>query len=110
MTRVSPPELARALPGPHASPSVPSAPARRRFSAVHPPKAPAPTTATRSGEAPRRCRGITADAGRTIEDFKNSRRDHMPLGAWGQVLDEQYFVSAFVVDELVDDLTCDQHS
>src|ERR1051325_8271636 len=47
MMRVSPPELARLLPGPHASMSVTSAPPRRRCSAVHPPNAPAPTTATR---------------------------------------------------------------
>src|SRR5712691_622325 len=47
MTRVSPPELARALPGPQASTSVTRAPPplRRRNSAVQPPNAPAPTTA-----------------------------------------------------------------
>src|SRR6185369_5808758 len=47
MTRVSPPELARALPGPHASTSVTRAPRRCSSSAVQPPKAPAPTTTTR---------------------------------------------------------------
>src|SRR5579864_8890906 len=46
MTRVSPPELARELPGPHASTSVTRAPRRQSQSASHPPKAPAPTTAT----------------------------------------------------------------
>src|SRR6188474_83898 len=49
MTRVSPPELARVFPGPHASTRVTCAPARCRYNAVHPPNAPAPTTATRSG-------------------------------------------------------------
>src|SRR5690242_5235435 len=47
MTRVSPPELARAWPGPHASTSVTCAPRRRSSSAVQPPNAPAPTTTTR---------------------------------------------------------------
>src|SRR5262249_43794876 len=46
MTRVSPPELARELPGPHASTRVTFAPRRRRCRAVHPPNAPAPTTMT----------------------------------------------------------------
>src|SRR5258705_1596616 len=45
MTRVSPPELARELPGPQASTSVTRAPWRRRNSAVQPPNAPAPITA-----------------------------------------------------------------
>src|SRR3954471_11311844 len=44
MTRVSPPELARELPGPHASISVTAWPRRSRSSAVNPPNAPAPTT------------------------------------------------------------------
>src|SRR5258707_11798783 len=46
MTRVSPPLLARGLPGPQASTSVTRAPRRRSSSAVQPPNAPAPTTAT----------------------------------------------------------------
>src|ERR1700746_1336351 len=46
MMRVSPPELARELPGPQASTSVTCAPIRRRWRAVQPPKAPAPTTTT----------------------------------------------------------------
>src|SRR5262245_58478369 len=46
MMRVSPPELARELPGPQASSRVTRAPRRRRYRAVQPPKAPAPTTAT----------------------------------------------------------------
>src|SRR5437588_5523739 len=44
--RVSPPELARELPGPQASSRVTRAPSRRRARAVNAPKAPAPTTAT----------------------------------------------------------------
>src|ERR1700720_871962 len=46
MTRVSPPELERELPGPHASSNVTRAPRRQSQSASQPPKAPAPTTAT----------------------------------------------------------------
>src|SRR5579864_3763785 len=46
MMRVSPPELARELPGPHASSKVTLAPFRSRWIAVQPPNAPAPTTAT----------------------------------------------------------------
>src|SRR5712692_7444484 len=42
MTRVSPPEEARELPGPQASTSVTLAPRRRSIKAVHPPNAPAP--------------------------------------------------------------------
>src|SRR5579863_10017755 len=44
--RVSPPEDAREFPGPHASTNVTRAPPSSRRSAVHPPNAPAPTTAT----------------------------------------------------------------
>src|SRR5260370_42465468 len=54
MTRVSPPELAREFPGPHASSKVTLAPFRRKYKAVQPPNAPAPATATwgfRLGEA-----------------------------------------------------------
>ena len=46
MTRDSPPELERELPGPQASISVTFAPDRNRLNAVQPPKAPAPITAT----------------------------------------------------------------
>src|SRR6476659_8678283 len=46
MMRVSPPELARELPGLQASTSVTCAPIRKRWRAVQPPKAPAPTTTT----------------------------------------------------------------
>src|SRR2546430_13405976 len=46
MTRVSPPELARELPGPHASTRVTRARRRSTWSAVQPPNAPAPTTTT----------------------------------------------------------------
>src|ERR1700730_4807276 len=45
ITRVSPPELERELPGPQASSRVTRAPRASRASAVQPPKAPAPTTA-----------------------------------------------------------------
>src|SRR5690349_7584192 len=45
MTRVSPPDEDRELPGPQASSKVTLAPASRRCRAVHPPKAPAPITA-----------------------------------------------------------------
>src|SRR4029077_16001456 len=45
MTRVSPPEEARELPGPQASSNVTRAPRSRRCKAVQPPKAPAPITA-----------------------------------------------------------------
>src|SRR5256885_10266909 len=44
MTRVSPPELAREFPGPHASSNVTFAPFFRSSRAVQPPNAPAPTT------------------------------------------------------------------
>src|SRR5882672_3557484 len=46
MTRVSPPDDARELPGPQASIRVTRAPRRNRYRAVHPPNAPAPITAT----------------------------------------------------------------
>src|SRR5258708_5448338 len=52
MTRVSPPELDRVFPGPHESINSTRAPRPRRWSAVQPPKAPAPTTATRGLEDP----------------------------------------------------------
>src|SRR5690242_42761 len=45
MMRVSPPELAREFPGPHASSNVTWVPFRSRWRAVQPPNAPAPTTA-----------------------------------------------------------------
>src|SRR5262245_35719079 len=46
IVRVSPPELAREFPGPHASMSVTRAPRRTSSSADQPPNAPAPTTIT----------------------------------------------------------------
>src|SRR4029434_11351777 len=61
MTRVSPPELARGVPGPQASSSVTFAPRRRRNSAVQPPNAPAPTTTTfilARGDCPDSARAI----------------------------------------------------
>src|SRR3954447_13402163 len=45
MTRVSPPDDDREFPGPQASIRVTRAPCSSRCRAVHPPKAPAPTTA-----------------------------------------------------------------
>src|SRR5258706_5107874 len=56
MMRDSPPELARALPGPCASSSRTERPARRRCQAVQAPKEPAPTTATSAARA------LTTDA------------------------------------------------
>ena len=47
MTRVSPPDDARELPGPQVSTKVTCAPRRRRKRADQPPNAPAPTTTTR---------------------------------------------------------------
>src|SRR5260370_18689072 len=63
MTRVSPPELERELPGPHASTSVTRAPRRQSQSASQPPKAPSPTTATCGAPAAGAPRG-TGGAGR----------------------------------------------
>src|SRR5438874_12806203 len=79
MTRVSPPELARELPGPQASTRVTRAPRRRRWGAVQPPNAPAPTTATcrclligsqpfSKGDAPSAARA-------TAQDSRNDRRE-----------------------------------
>jgi hypothetical protein len=50
IVRVSPPELAREFPGPHASSSVTRAPLCTRLSAVQPPNAPAPTTITEGAD------------------------------------------------------------
>src|SRR6185503_5324368 len=61
MTRVSPPLLARELPGPQASTRVTRAPRRTRDRAVKPPNTPAPTTATRGRAAGRL---VAAPAGR----------------------------------------------
>src|SRR5207302_9067174 len=52
MTRVSPPELERGLPGPHASMRSTCAPRLARCSAVQPPKAPLPITTTRGFDLP----------------------------------------------------------
>src|SRR5215212_9114428 len=75
MTRVSPPELERRLPGPHESTSVTSAPRESRFSAVQPPKAPAPTTTIRGlVDAPKsvsRC----AASGTAAAHLRNVRRE-----------------------------------
>jgi hypothetical protein len=46
MIRVSPPEEEREFPGPQASTKVTLAPLRNNWSAVQPPKAPAPMTTT----------------------------------------------------------------
>src|SRR5712664_4244366 len=77
MTRVSPPELARELPGPQASTSVTRAPWRRRNSAVQPPNAPAPTTTMRGegclliGTQPPRAAAAAA------LDLRNDRRSNV---------------------------------
>src|SRR6266699_2325997 len=75
MTRVSPPELARELPGPQASTSVTRAPWRRRNSAVQPPNAPAPTTTTCGclgfGTQPPRAAATAAP------DLRNDRRSNV---------------------------------
>src|SRR6266702_1737821 len=70
MTRVSPPELARELPGPQASSSVTRAPRRRRYSPVQPPNAPAPTTTTCSGWFT----GIKPPSATAAHDSRNTRR------------------------------------
>src|SRR5579863_8035629 len=64
ITRVSPPELARELPGPQASSRVTRAPRRQSQSANQPPKAPAPTTATRGAPRPAGVPRPRAAAGR----------------------------------------------
>src|SRR3954467_9664295 len=76
MTRVSPPELARALPGPHASINVTREPRRCSSSAVQPPNAPAPMTATRTGTPCDTPSTPAAEAiiGRRIEALSTSRR------------------------------------
>src|SRR5260370_40859647 len=75
MTLVSPPELAREFPGPHASRSVTRAPWRRRNNAVQPPNAPAPTT-TMSG-----CLGLGTQppraAATATPDLRNTRRSNV---------------------------------
>src|SRR5205823_550331 len=76
MMRVSPPELAREFPGPQASTRVTFAPLRKSSSAVHPPKAPAPTTITERrvgrGNMPR---PRTQAAPVKAEPFKKRRRE-----------------------------------
>src|SRR6266850_7910302 len=87
MTRVSPPELARELPGPQASSSVTRAPPRNRWSAVQPPNAPAPTTTTwrclligiqpfRKGDAPS---AVLA----AVQDSRNDRLGMRLTPGWG---------------------------
>src|SRR3954467_15170072 len=60
MIRVSPPELARAFPGPNASRRVTSQPACTRRYAVHAPKQPAPTTATEGISGNSRSRALVS--------------------------------------------------
>src|SRR6185369_12654028 len=75
MMRLSPPELARELPGPQASTSVTCAPIRKRWRAVQPPKAPAPTTTTfgfTGGAAIRFMAGRAAD-------WRMERREVVPF-------------------------------
>src|SRR5262245_55978394 len=79
MMRVSPPELARALPGPQASTSVTCPPIRRRWRAVQPPKAPAPTTTTlgfAAGAATRFRAGRAADWRRERREVALSMSPH----------------------------------
>src|SRR5688572_24587306 len=73
MTRVSPPELERALPGPHASISSTFAPRLRRCSAVHPPNAPAPMTTTRGADFVKN--GSRAAKGTAATAPRNARRE-----------------------------------
>src|SRR4051812_9801446 len=88
MTRVSPPELARALPGPQASISVTRDPRRCSSSAVQPPNAPAPITATRIGTPGATPSTPAADAiiGSRIEAFSTSRRLAMVSSLWHRSL------------------------
>src|SRR5256885_3406707 len=79
MTRVSPPEEARELPGPQESRSTTRAPRRSRCRAVQPPNAPATTTATRGlGDAAARgvSRRETCRAATAAPPFRSDRRDN----------------------------------
>src|SRR5262245_23757838 len=87
MIRVSPPELARELPGPQASSMVTRAPRRRRWSAVQPPKAPAPTTATwgwdddTAAYASRsHFRALPCADGRGLLSLPSLGAEHLPAG------------------------------
>src|SRR5712691_4321797 len=100
MTRVSPPELARELPGPQASTRVTRAPRRSSMRAVHPPNAPAPTTTTDgfapppgfaegvfegAGEAPdpgRASARATEATGRSARSPRRERLGMMALGLY----------------------------
>src|SRR5438046_7904028 len=99
MTRVSPPLLARGLPAPQASTSVTRAPRRRSISAVQPPNAPAPITATCGPDAwdfvaardapdaglaaprPEAPRAARAPPAATAAERRKSRRVHLPAGS-----------------------------
>src|SRR6184192_4834812 len=75
MMRVSPPELEREFPGPHASSSVTFAPFSRSCSAVQPPNAPAPTTITDFRGELASARDPIRYAPTAVEPFKNVRRE-----------------------------------
>src|SRR5258707_781209 len=81
MTRGSPPELERAFPGPQEPTSVTSAPRPRRCRAVQPPKAPAPTTATRGRVAPAKsgCTPRRAASGSAAAIPMKVRRETPPM-------------------------------
>src|SRR5215469_9845083 len=75
MMRVSPPELAREFPGPHASNNVTFAPFLSSSSAVQPPNAPAPTTMTELREELPNVRGPIRYPPAAAEPFTKVRRE-----------------------------------
>src|SRR5262252_5548240 len=80
MMRVSPPELAREFPGPHASSNVTCAPFLSNSSAVQPPNAPAPTTIVEFREELAFARGPIRYAPAAAEPFKKVRREVFHCG------------------------------
>src|SRR5436309_2044615 len=83
MTRVSPPDEAREFPGPQASRRTTRAPRRTRCRAVHPPNAPAPTTATRGFAAAAAAKGDrrrdACSARTAAPPFSSDRRERRPI-------------------------------
>src|ERR1700730_9414333 len=96
MTRVSPPELARELPGPQASRSVTRAPRRTSSSAENPPKAPAPTTATWRDRrrAPRGFSRRPADSAPPAIAPRSARRERRSAGLLPMGLEPEVYTSA----------------
>src|ERR1700682_4931423 len=95
MTRVSPPELARELPGPQASRGGTRAPRRTSSSAENPPKAPAPTTAT-WGERRRAPRGFPrrrADSALPAIAPRSARRERRTAGLLPMGLEPEVYTS-----------------